>query len=153
MFLTRRDIFIGSQILSVVLLGWPVGTRGQAPAGPRPPGGKVGLELIWVERRQELAAAVLGTQLSQASADRVRYLQVLRPDLGDVARKGFGPHRHVLVMSFMDSYFAGHSLTPPAPVASENIPEGNNAARGGAPPARPRPNPSPSPRPRARARP
>jgi hypothetical protein len=36
MFLTRRDIFIGSQILSVVLLGWPAGARGQAPAGPLP---------------------------------------------------------------------------------------------------------------------
>jgi len=36
MFLTRRDIFIATQILSVVLLGWPVGARGQAPAGPLP---------------------------------------------------------------------------------------------------------------------
>jgi len=36
MFLTRRDVFIGSQILGVVLLGWPVGARGQAPAGPLP---------------------------------------------------------------------------------------------------------------------
>jgi hypothetical protein len=36
MFLNRRDIFIASQILSVVLLGWPAGTRGQAPAGPLP---------------------------------------------------------------------------------------------------------------------
>jgi hypothetical protein len=36
MFLTRRDIFIASQILGVVLLGWPAGARGQAPAGPLP---------------------------------------------------------------------------------------------------------------------
>jgi hypothetical protein len=36
MFLTRRDIFIGSQVLSMVLLGWPAGARGQAPAGPLP---------------------------------------------------------------------------------------------------------------------
>jgi hypothetical protein len=134
------DVPVGAAsppVLAVTSAAW-VG-----PAGPRPPSGKVGLDLIWVERQQELAAAVLGAQLSQASADRVRYLQVLRPDLGDVARKGFGPHRHVLVVSFVDSYFAGHSLTPPAPVASENMPEGNNAAGGGAaPPARPGPSPS-----------
>src|SRR5260221_4304620 len=36
MFLTRRDIFIGSQVLSMLLLGWPAGARGQAPAGPLP---------------------------------------------------------------------------------------------------------------------
>ena len=36
MFLTRRDIFIASQILSVVLLGWLAAARGQAPAGPLP---------------------------------------------------------------------------------------------------------------------
>ena len=36
MFLTRRDILIGSQILSMALLAWPVGARGQAPAGPLP---------------------------------------------------------------------------------------------------------------------
>ncbi len=36
MSLTRRDIFVGGQILSMVLLGWPVGARGQAPAGPLP---------------------------------------------------------------------------------------------------------------------
>jgi hypothetical protein len=36
MFLTRRDILIAIQLLSMVLLGWPVGARGQAPAGPLP---------------------------------------------------------------------------------------------------------------------
>jgi YD repeat-containing protein len=36
MFLTRRDIFIATQILSMVLLGWPAAARGQAPAGPLP---------------------------------------------------------------------------------------------------------------------
>ncbi len=35
-FFTRRDIFIAGQILSMVLLGCPVGARGQAPAGPLP---------------------------------------------------------------------------------------------------------------------
>jgi hypothetical protein len=36
MFSTRRDILIGSQILSMVLLGWPVVSKAQAPAGPLP---------------------------------------------------------------------------------------------------------------------
>ena len=36
MAFTRRDVFIASQILSMVLLGWPAGARGQAPAGPLP---------------------------------------------------------------------------------------------------------------------
>src|SRR5258705_9592504 len=35
-FFTRRDIFIAGQILSMVLVGCPVGARGQAPAGPLP---------------------------------------------------------------------------------------------------------------------
>jgi hypothetical protein len=36
MFSTRRDILMGSQILSMVLLGWPVVSKAQAPAGPLP---------------------------------------------------------------------------------------------------------------------
>ena len=36
MVFTRRNGFIASQILSMVLLGWPAGARGQAPAGPLP---------------------------------------------------------------------------------------------------------------------
>ena len=36
MAFTRRDVFIAGQILSLALLGWPAGARGQAPAGPLP---------------------------------------------------------------------------------------------------------------------
>ena len=36
MAFTRRNVLIASQILSLVLLGWPAGARGQAPAGPLP---------------------------------------------------------------------------------------------------------------------
>lgn len=36
MVLTRRNALILSQILSMVLLGWPARARGQAPAGPLP---------------------------------------------------------------------------------------------------------------------
>lgn len=116
------------------------------PGGPRPPRGKVGIDLIWVERKSQLPAAALGAQVPQVSADRVRYLKILRPDLGEIARKGFGAHRHVMVVSFMDAYFAGTTLTPPAPAASGSIPGRNNAAsRGAADSAQPRPRAQPKP--------
>lgn len=84
------------------------------PAGPPPPpGGKVGLDLIWVASRQELAAAALGSVQSQIAADRVRYLKVLRPDLADVARRSFAVHRRVLIVSIEDSYFFSTSPAPP----------------------------------------
>jgi hypothetical protein len=94
-------------VLPVISADW-VG-----PAGSRPPGGKVDLDLIWVDRGNQLPAAVLGAQQSQFNADRIRYLHVLRPDLGAIARASFGAHRHVLVVSFVDSYYAVRSLTPP----------------------------------------
>jgi hypothetical protein len=87
------------------------------PAGPRPPGGKVELDLIWVASRQELAAAALGAAQSDATADRVSYLLVIRPNLAGIARHSFSSDRHVVVASIADSYFFSTRLTPPSPVA------------------------------------
>jgi hypothetical protein len=36
MFITKRNVVIAGQILGVMLLGFPAGARGQAPAGPLP---------------------------------------------------------------------------------------------------------------------
>jgi hypothetical protein len=92
----------------------PVTTAAWAgPAGPRPPPGKVGLDLIWVASSQELAAAALGSSQPQIAADRVSDLTVVRPDLADVARRSFAVHRQVLVVSIEDSYFFSTSQTPP----------------------------------------
>lgn len=83
------------------------------PAGPAPPGDKIGLDLIWVASEQELAAAALGSTRSQVTADRVSYLLVIRPDLAGVSLQSFAAHRHVLVVSINDSYFFSTSRTPP----------------------------------------
>jgi hypothetical protein len=83
------------------------------PAGPAPPGGKIGLDLIWVASKQELAAAALGATQSQVAADQVSFLVVIRPDLAGISLKSFAAHRHVLVVSISDSYFFSTSRTPP----------------------------------------
>jgi hypothetical protein len=85
------------------------------PAGPPPPTGKTGLDLIWVASKQELSAAALGSSQPQIAADRVSYLSVIRPDLARIARESFAAHRNVLVVSIEDSYFSSTSLTPPRP--------------------------------------
>lgn len=77
----------------------------------RPPGGRAGLSLIWVSRKDQLPAAALGAH-SRVTGDRIRYLHVLPPDLDAVARRSFGAHRRVLVVVFDDSYFTGSGLAP-----------------------------------------
>ena len=87
------------------------------PTGPPPPPtSKIGLDLVWVASRQELAAAALGSAQSQIAADRVSYLTVIRPDLAAVGRRSFAVHRRVLVVSIDDSYFFSTSPTPPRTV-------------------------------------
>jgi hypothetical protein len=83
------------------------------PAEPPPPHDKIQLELIWVARRPELASAALGAAQAQVTADRVRYLVIIKPDLAGVSRKSFAAHRHVLVVSMSDSYFYSTTLEPP----------------------------------------
>jgi hypothetical protein len=101
------------------------------PAGPAPPAGKIGLDLIWVASRQELAAAALGSTQSQTAADRVTYLAVIRPDLAGVARRSFAVRRHVVVVSIEDSYFFSTSPTPPRTVAGARYGALVRAKRGG----------------------
>jgi hypothetical protein len=101
------------------------------PAGPAPPAGKIGLDLIWVASRQELAAAALGSTQSQTAADRVSYLAVLRPDLASVARRSFAVRRHVLIVSIEDSYFFSTSATPPRTVVGARYGALARAKRGG----------------------
>jgi hypothetical protein len=97
-------------VLPVISAAWT------GPAGPRPRAGKVALMLIWVQGKDQLAAAALGAQQTQVAADRVRYLHILRPDLKAVARRSFGrQHHHVLVVSFGDTYFSSHAISPPDP--------------------------------------
>jgi hypothetical protein len=85
------------------------------PAEPPPRHDKTELELIWVASRSELATAALGVGQAQVTADRVRYLVIIKPDLAGVSRRSFAARRHVLVVSISDSYFYTTTLTPPGP--------------------------------------
>lgn len=84
---------------------------GQGEKNWQPPGGRVVLSMIWVARKDQLAAAALGA-LSRVTADRIRYLHVSPPNLNAVTRRSFGAHRRVVVVAFDDSYFTSSGVSP-----------------------------------------
>jgi hypothetical protein len=96
-------------VLPVTTGSW----TGQGDKRWRPPGGRVGLSMIWVGHQGQLPAAALAAP-ARVTTGRVRYLHIVSPDLDAVTRLSFGARKRVVVVAFDDAYFTSTGLVPPA---------------------------------------